>query len=191
MSGSGAFVAVVGPSGAGKDTLIAGARDALAGDDRFAFPARWITRPPDETERSEELSADEWSRRCQAGECALSWQAHGIAYAIPASVDGDIGAGRLVVVNVSRGVLAQALARFPRVAALCVTASPETLAARLAARAREGAADRARRLARAPRPLPEGLCSVEIGNDGTREEALAAFVAALETLCAASANPKR
>jgi len=41
---NGAFVAVVGPSGAGKDTLIAHARDALAGEPQVEFVRRVITR---------------------------------------------------------------------------------------------------------------------------------------------------
>ena len=178
----GTFVAVVGPSGAGKDALIAAAREALGDGDRFAFPARWTTRPPDASERSVELSEAEWHRRRASGACALAWEAHGVAYAIGASVDADVAAGRIVVANVSRGVLGAALARFPRVVAFEVTASRATLAARLAARGREDAADRARRLDRAPRPMPEGLRRIEIANDGTLEAAARAFVDALRSL---------
>ncbi len=41
----GCFVAVVGPSGAGKDTIMDAARVALASDMRFHFVRRIITRP--------------------------------------------------------------------------------------------------------------------------------------------------
>lgn len=41
----GSFVAVVGPSGAGKDTIMDAARVALANDTRFHFVRRIITRP--------------------------------------------------------------------------------------------------------------------------------------------------
>ena len=171
----GAFVAVVGASGVGKDTLIASARERLGEDARFAFPHRWITRPPDATEQSEELTREEWERRRAAGLCALAWEAHGIAYGIPAGVDGELAAGRIVVANVSRAVLDEARRRFGRCEAIMIEAKAETLALRLTARGREGAAARARRLARPTRALPPGLPVHRIVNDGTLATAARLF----------------
>ena len=181
---AGVFICVVGPSGVGKDTLIAATCERLSHDPRFAFPRRWITRPPGARERAEELGRQELARRRAAGGCALHWEAHGIAYAIPGNVDREIAAGRTVVCNVSRGVVADALVRFPRVATVVVAASRTTLAARLAARGREGAQDQQRRLSRRPRPLPPGMPTVTIDNTGALETATAAFIEALRGLAA-------
>ncbi|WP_208978408.1 hypothetical protein [Pseudovibrio denitrificans] len=45
--GPGALVMVVGPSGAGKDTLIYGYKDRCEGDANIMFARRLITRPAD------------------------------------------------------------------------------------------------------------------------------------------------
>jgi ribose 1,5-bisphosphokinase len=76
---------------------------------------------------------------------------------------------------VSRTVIAEARRRFAPVAVIAVSAAPETLAARLAARGRETATDVAERLRRG------GLLSAEpadlvIDNDGTLETAIDRFV---------------
>jgi ribose 1,5-bisphosphokinase PhnN len=57
------------------------------------------------------------------------------------------------------------------------------LAARLAARGRESAADIAARLARDP-GLPEGLDIEQVANDGTPEQGVARMVAALSRAAA-------
>ena len=159
---------VVGPSGAGKDTLIMAASAMLAGEERVRFVRRVITRPVDaDGEQHESVSVAEFTRREAAGGFALSWRAHGLHYGIPADIALDLDAGRLVVTNVSRAVVAEAAARFD-VRVLDVTAPADLLARRLAARGREDAVDVARRLSRAielPMPVPREV----IVNDGTVE----------------------
>lgn len=168
---------VVGPSGAGKDTLIDAARAARPD---LVVPRRAVTRGADAGgEAIEALGAAEFAARAAAGGFALHWQAHGLGYGIPAGIEADLAAGRDVLINVSRGVIAQARARFQPLRVLVVTAAPEVLAARLAARGREDAADIAQRLARAGQDMPEGPDVHLIDNGGALEAGIAAFLAAL------------
>lgn len=168
------LVLVVGPSGAGKDTLLNAARRALAGDVRFHFVRRVITRPADpggeDHEPVTEANFATW-------QFALQWQAHGLRYGIPADVADDVARGVTVVANVSRGVIAEAATRFP-VRVIEVTAPPQVLAARLAARGRESATDIAARLARDV-PLPTHIETETVMNDATPEIGVERFLAAL------------
>ena len=108
----------------------------------------------------------------------LAWRAHDTDYGVPVSYDARLQAGERVVANVSRTVIADALARSAPVRVIEVTAPPELLARRLGARGREDAAMIAARLARQV-ALPPDAPVTRIVNDGALEDALAAFVAAI------------
>ena len=169
---SGWLVLVVGPSGAGKDTMLRYAQARLGSC--ITFARRAITRPAEESEEHEPLTLSAFLDR----RFALSWAAHGLHYGIPASIEPKLAAGGIVVANVSRGVLAEAAQKF-RCLVVEVTAPPEVLAARLAARGRESEADIALRLARRQ---PDVCADAVIVNDGTPEAAGDAFLAVLAGL---------
>ncbi|GJD49776.1 Ribose 1,5-bisphosphate phosphokinase PhnN [Methylobacterium crusticola] len=171
----GGFVLVVGPSGAGKDTLLALARDALAGEARYVFPRRLVTRAPSAHEDNEAIDAAGFARGEAEGRFALSWRAHGLGYALPAAAAAQAAAGHVVVCNVSRRVVGAARAHLPAVSVVAVTAPPEVLARRLAARGRPEDGDLAARLSRSA-PVAADLTIV---NDGPPEAAAAALVAHL------------
>jgi phosphonate metabolism protein PhnN/1,5-bisphosphokinase (PRPP-forming) len=161
---------------------MAGARAALADDAGFRFVQRRITRPAEAGgEDHLALSEAAFAAEAAAGGFALTWGAHGLRYGIPADIVPDLQAGRVVVANLSRTVLAEAAARLPLLV-LEITAPIPVLAARLAARGREDAADIAARLARQA-PLPPGLRLARVVNDGPVEAGIAAVLAAL---CGAS-----
>jgi phosphonate metabolism protein PhnN/1,5-bisphosphokinase (PRPP-forming) len=165
------LVLVVGPSGAGKDTLLEAARQALADDPRFRFVRRVITRPADAGgEAHEAVTEVEFARR----DFALQWQAHGLRYGIPADAISDAD---VAVANVSRTVIGEAARRFP-VRVIEVTAPPDVLAERLASRQRENVADIAARLARGV-ALPLDVPVETVVNDQTPDVGVARFVAAL------------
>lgn len=175
--GQGTLFLVVGPSGAGKDTLIDAARAARPD---LVVPRRVVTRAADAGgEEFEAVSDAGFAARAAAGAFALHWEAHGLRYGIPATIGADLGAGRDVLANVSRSVIPDARARFPRLRIVNVTAAPETLARRLAARGRETEAEIAGRLARAAYLVPEGPDVVVVSNDGPLAESVASFLAAL------------
>ncbi len=173
--GSGGFVLVVGPSGAGKDTLLRLAREALAGDPRFVFPRRLVTRPPSEHEDNETIGEAEFAEGEAAGRFALSWRAHALGYALPASSVALARDGHVVVCNVSRRVIAEARRSLPGVTVVEVTAPPDVLAARLAARGRREDGDLGARLARSVSVTAD----LVVVNDGTPEAGAARLVAHL------------
>ena len=176
---AGLLVLVVGPSGAGKDTLIGAAKSALANDPSYVFPRRMVTRHAmPQLEDHDTMSWEEFA----AGTFALSWEAHGLGYALPRSLEADLAAGRVVVANVSRKVLITAAQRYP-VAIVVITADPAVRAARLADRGRESPEDVAARLARGGAEVPAGLAPViVVDNSGALDAAVDAFVAALRGL---------
>jgi ribose 1,5-bisphosphokinase len=153
LIGPGRLVVVVGPSGAGKDTLIAGARARLDGDAAFVFPLRLVTRAATAAEVHLTISDRDFARGASRGDFAFWWEAHGLKYALPAALDDDIRAGRTVVCNVSRGIVAALRARYARLVVVLVTAPADILAGRLAARDRTSDGDLGRRLGRGA-PLP-------------------------------------
>ena len=174
---SGRLIAVVGPSGVGKDTVM----EALAqADPRLGLVRRVITRPSAAGgEVFEGVSVDEFEARRAAGAFALHWGAHGLFYGVPVDVDRDLAAGRDMLVNLSRGVLVEAAARFPGLVTIALTATPDVLAARLAARGREDAYEIKRRLARAASGLPDDVVAISIDNSGNLETTVQTALSAL------------
>ena len=92
---TGRLFAVVGPSGAGKDTLMAAAAARVPA---LRLARRVITRPADAGgEDFDGVTEAAFQRRLAAGAFALHWQAHGLHYGIPAAIDQDLAAGRCVL----------------------------------------------------------------------------------------------
>ncbi|NHF74506.1 AAA family ATPase [Paracoccus xiamenensis] len=168
-------IAVVGPSGAGKDTLMRAAARALP---TIRLARRAITRPcEDSSEDFEAVAADEFARRRAKGDFVLDWQAHGLRYGVP----HPSGAG-IWLMNLSRRVLPQAAGALPGLGVIHVTADPATLAARLAGRGRESATDISTRIARDACFDAAGLTVITIDNSGALADARSAFIAAVQEL---------
>ncbi|HEU0062554.1 MAG TPA: phosphonate metabolism protein/1,5-bisphosphokinase (PRPP-forming) PhnN [Hyphomicrobiaceae bacterium] len=175
----GRVVLLVGPSGAGKDAVLREVRCRLADRKQFAFVRRLVTREPGGAEDHDCVSASEFTTRLRQGHFALSWQAHGLQYAIPAEIDEAVRRGECVVFNASRTIVARARARYRNVAVVLIDAPPELRANRLAQRRREQGAELALRLARASDFKPNDADLI-IENTGALTAAAEALVDWLE-----------
>lgn len=186
---AGKLVLVIGPSGAGKDTLIAAARRKFRDTPSIVFPARVITRPECVGEEHIPISRSEFLRRERDGGFFLSWQAHGLRYGIAADVRGELRSGRTVVVNVSRDVVAAATTAWPGTHVVHVTVALDALRSRLEARGRETPDDIARRLTRASRKQPAAISPIDvIDNSGHLATAVRKFNALIAGYAGISAK---
>ncbi len=172
--GQAQLIAVVGPSGVGKDTVMAAVETARP---EIRLVRRVITRDGEAGgEDFVSVGEAEFEQMAAAGQFALSWRAHGLFYGIPRQEVEGRPDGEIRLVNLSRGVLAQARGQFESFRVLSLVASAETLASRLAARGREGTDDIAKRLERAGYARPTGDDVIEVANDGTLEDTVKAVL---------------
>lgn len=175
----GRLIAVVGPSGVGKDSVMAGIHAAMP---QIHLVRRVITRAPElGGEAYDAVTVDTFQTMAQDGAFALHWGAHDLHYGIPVTVKYQLNKGTDCLANLSRKALAEASSVFPRLTVLNITADIETLARRLADRGRESDAEIAKRLAQAEVPLPPGLPVIHLSNDGPLSDTVGRAVALLQT----------
>lgn len=185
--GKGRMIVVVGPSGAGKDSLIAYAKrhfSGQAGAERCPvhFVQRIITRAADAGGEDHcPASPSEFDDLKAAGRFAVDWDAHGLSYGIPHDVHRWLSNGGVVIANGSRSILPRFAQVFPRLLVVNVTARPEVLADRLEARGRESREDILQRLQRSPPDIRGDFSVVTIDNSGPLEEAGRQFIETIET----------
>jgi len=184
----GTLILIVGPSGAGKDRIIAAARERFAGDPRLVFARRLITRPADENERHLAVTDSEFAELHRAGDLMLRWHAHNVDYGLSMSLAGALEHGHHVIANVSRTIIVEARRRFPPIAVVEITASPDKLAARLAARGRESFSEIDSRLTRTGALSPYDADFL-VDNNGALATALDRFTAILNEILGQTAGP--
>lgn len=176
------LVYFMGPSGAGKDSLLAWLRaQQPAAQGRIHWARRTISRNATPgAEEHESVSPEAFAALRQAQAFALHWQANGLGYGIRHAQLAPLAAGQWVLVNGSRAYLADALARWPDLLAVHITASPAVLRARLLARGRESAAMVESRVQRALQLQPPGgSVPIELHNDGALDDAGQRLLSAL------------
>jgi ribose 1,5-bisphosphokinase len=178
----GAFVGVVGPSGAGKDSVMAGAKALLHYQPSIIFPQRIVTRAPDAAEGNVEMSQREFDLVDASGGFALAWMAHKLSYAVPVEADAYVAQGCIVVVNISRSVVPALRRRYTRGLVAFIDAPAHIRRARICQRGREesGAVDE--RLAREVASFLPADADVLIDNSGSVEHAARALADYLASL---------
>ncbi|MCK0171880.1 AAA family ATPase [Aliiroseovarius sp. S1123] len=176
-------IAVVGPKGVGKDSVM----EALAKAADFHLVRRVITHPNAAGgEQFDGCDAATFDADLACGRFALHWPAHDLRYGIPNTELTCLDKGRNALVNLSRKVLTDAHIAFPGFIVVNLSANPEVLAQRLAARGRESADSIAKRLTRQVE-LPDGLAVINVVNDGPLDGTVRTILARLADQAVAAA----
>ena len=179
---AGRLIAVVGPSGVGKDTLITASRVHLVDRDDIVFARRTITRPAGaDAEAHRPVTPEAFEQMRDNGDFCFWWEAHGLRYGLSSTLRADLAGGCHVVVNGSRRCLEALHAVFPNLAIISITADAKVIARRLAARGREDASEIATRLSRSA-PIPAIAPIIEIDNSVDLATAAKRFAGSVETL---------
>lgn len=175
---------VMGPSGAGKDSLLAWLRARLPPALPLHWARRTISRPAEAGgEAHESVDSATFERLRDEQAFGLHWDAHGLHYGVRHQELAPLQAGRWVLLNGSRAYLPQAQEKYPALTVLHITASAGVLHQRLLARGRESAETVAQRVQRADAYRP-GLAQrlVEVRNDSTLDAAGAQLLQTLQQL---------
>ena len=182
---AGCFFFVVGPSGAGKDSLIDGAR-VLLSSENFVFARRCITRGHDAPGEDHEAYTEQaFQTRADQGGFLITWQAHGLHYGLPADLLDELAKGRHVIANGSRAMVGALRNQLPELIVIEVTAPQHVLQQRLSSRGRETPEDIARRLNRAVETYPAGQHVIRVINDATLNIGIERFISAIQLHLAA------
>ncbi|TDH36228.1 phosphonate metabolism protein/1,5-bisphosphokinase (PRPP-forming) PhnN [Pseudohoeflea suaedae] len=173
----GCLIVIMGPSGAGKDSILSLARDRLEDCDDILFVRRSITRPlHEDSEDFEPLNDVEFDAGLKLGRFCFHWQANGLSYALPITMVDHLARGGVAVVNGSRAAYRHMHAVFAETRAVLVRVEPSVLKERLRCRGREDADEIEARIERSATYLDAIVPDAVIDNSGSLEEAAAHFV---------------
>jgi len=178
------LIFVIGPSGAGKDSLLNCLRQDVADITAMSdstpppplyFAKRTITRSHDQSNEDHEVvDPSEFESLVNSDAFAMHWFANGLHYGVRHQELAPMSEGTWVMVNGSRAYLEEAKRRFPGLTVLFITAPVEVLRARLLSRGRENAEAIEARLHRLQDVVlePQDLC---VSNGGSLADSVIAL----------------
>lgn len=169
------LIYVIGPSGAGKDSVLHALRHNWPGAASAHWAQRTITRPVQAGgEQHEAMDEAAFDALRALGAFGLHWEANTLRYGVRTTELAPLAEGRKVFVNGSRGHLPTLLARWPEATVVHISASLQVLAQRLAARGRETPEAIAARLQREiSLALPANHIAIQ--NEGSLQAAASAL----------------
>jgi ribose 1,5-bisphosphokinase len=174
-------ILVVGPSGAGKDTLLRAAREHFAAVPTLGFARRYITRPPGVDEDNYYVDEVGFSFLEKAAFFVSSWRAHRNCYGVPRhEINQNNGKGS-VIASISRSSIADFERACDAPVTILVTARPDVLEERLRSRGRESIEKIRERLQRARKPLNTDNY-ISFDNSGDLWQSKNDFISLLEQL---------
>ncbi len=167
------LIYTIGPSGAGKDSLLSWLKTKLQPQAPIHFARRTIDRPVQQGgEQHESVDAGTFEHIRDHGAFAMHWAANGLQYGVRHTEFDGLRRDEWVMVNGSRAYLPHALLRFPGMTVLHITAEAEVLRSRLLTRQRETPAMVEARVQRAIAFQPPSDCQLlEIHNNTSLEAA--------------------
>jgi len=182
-SNYGRLIVVVGPSGAGKDSILKGAAKHFHDNPRVEFVRRIITRECDPaSEVHDSLNDEQFIARQKRGDYSVWWQANGLYYGLPFELFAKIDQGQVLIANGSRAAVADIRSKFKQLTVVQLSVTEDVLAGRLARRCRETADQIEQRLERNKTIQPiEGDGVVTIDNSAARDTAIDTFIALIES----------
>lgn len=132
------LIYTVGPSGAGKDSLLAWLQSNMPARFNLQVARRCITRAVQaDGESHESVDVEAFRLLRESNAFALQWSANGLHYGVRREELLPMQRDQWVIVNGSRAYLAEAQSKFPELRVLHISASKATLRQRLQARGRE------------------------------------------------------
>lgn len=178
------LIYVVGPSGAGKDSLLNWLRVHLPSHLPVAWARRTINRPgTTEGESHESVTTAQFDALLESQQLALHWAANDQLYGVRHTQLAPLKQGQWIFVNGSRAHLPVAARQYPGLTVLHITADIDVLQQRLRSRGRETVEAIENRLQRIP-PLavPLGCTWIEIQNNHSLETSGQQLLLELRTL---------